>query len=457
MTTTDAEFVHWFRANAPLGNPAQCGAPQGRCTRIVSFVTCPACRAWMDSDEPDPADEADLFHLRASDGYTPVLTSAQDTTAGHDPASCAQCRDATAYATPADDEQPDAAVRRPAAGPPTEVFEFVYARYRRRITHLVFRMVGDWASAEDLAAELFATLWQDLSGRGLRLERPGQLYGFLAQRARWVVAGHYRASGGHRERPLAPREVTEDKCRIQARAAELAGNRPEDTVPARVDMWRALSRLPDKQRRVVVLRYYDDLGVDAVARVAGCGTSQVAVHTARGLNTLRAMAGQPAGDPVRRTAAARREVMRTAYQASIDAGTPCSKQELARRFGCSKSLAQALLAGISAPPRALVKDTVRAHLRTALANGIYPAGAVLPSVQAIAAELGVNSGNVVHVMRELAAEGLVVKRTGPGMGTHGRYHAPAPVPALVVDSCLVTGRIPAGADTFPAVRLEVAA
>jgi RNA polymerase sigma factor (sigma-70 family) len=352
---------------------------------------------------------------------------------------------------------------------PVEVFEFVYARYQRCITHLVYRLVGDWATAEDLAAELFATLWQDLSGRGLRLERPGQLYGFLAQRARWVVASHYRESGPYRERPLAPREVTEDKCRIQARAAELAGNRPEDTVPARVDMWRALSRLPDKQRRVVVLRYYDDLGVDAVARVTGLGSSQVAVHTARGLNTLRAMAGQPCGDPGRRTAAARREAMRAAYQASIEAGTPLSKPRLARRFGCSKSRAQALLAGITAPPRTVVKDTVRAHLRTALANGTYPAAAPLPSVQAIAAELGVNSGNVVHVMHELAAQGLVVKRTGPGMGTHGRYHAAAAAsadapamltarrPALATNSDLVAGRTPAATDTFPAACLEAAA
>lgn len=41
------ELVHWARQGAPLGDPAQCGAPEGRATRVASAVTCPACLAWM--------------------------------------------------------------------------------------------------------------------------------------------------------------------------------------------------------------------------------------------------------------------------------------------------------------------------------------------------------------------------------------------------------------------------
>lgn len=43
-----AVFVHWARAVVPLGDPAQCGATEGRATRIACAVTCPACRAWME-------------------------------------------------------------------------------------------------------------------------------------------------------------------------------------------------------------------------------------------------------------------------------------------------------------------------------------------------------------------------------------------------------------------------
>jgi hypothetical protein len=41
------ELVHWARQGSPLGDPAQCGAPEGRATRVASAVTCPACIAWM--------------------------------------------------------------------------------------------------------------------------------------------------------------------------------------------------------------------------------------------------------------------------------------------------------------------------------------------------------------------------------------------------------------------------
>ena len=45
--TAAEELVHWARQGAPLGDPAQCGAPEGRATRVACAVTCPACIAWM--------------------------------------------------------------------------------------------------------------------------------------------------------------------------------------------------------------------------------------------------------------------------------------------------------------------------------------------------------------------------------------------------------------------------
>ena len=41
------ELVHWARGAVPLGDPAQCGSPEGRATRVACAVTCPACIAWM--------------------------------------------------------------------------------------------------------------------------------------------------------------------------------------------------------------------------------------------------------------------------------------------------------------------------------------------------------------------------------------------------------------------------
>jgi RNA polymerase sigma-70 factor (sigma-E family) len=53
----------------------------------------------------------------------------------------------------------------------------------------------------------------------------------------------------------------------------------------------ALSRLPARQRAVIVLRFYDDLGVDQVAAAMGCSTGTVKSQTSDGLAKLRDILG----------------------------------------------------------------------------------------------------------------------------------------------------------------------
>ncbi|MGW1407433.1 SigE family RNA polymerase sigma factor [Streptomyces sp. NPDC002403] len=50
----------------------------------------------------------------------------------------------------------------------------------------------------------------------------------------------------------------------------------------------ALARLTDKQRAVLVLRYWEDLSVEATAGLLGMRENTVKSHTARGLAALRA-------------------------------------------------------------------------------------------------------------------------------------------------------------------------
>ncbi|MGW2848984.1 SigE family RNA polymerase sigma factor [Streptomyces sp. NPDC001108] len=50
----------------------------------------------------------------------------------------------------------------------------------------------------------------------------------------------------------------------------------------------ALARLTDKQRAVLVLRYWEDLSVEVTAELLGMRENTVKSHTARGLAALRA-------------------------------------------------------------------------------------------------------------------------------------------------------------------------
>ena len=66
---------------------------------------------------------------------------------------------------------------------------------------------------------------------------------------------------------------------------------PGGSDPARLDdrliLLKALTTLPLRQRQVVVLRFFDDLSVHAVAEVMGCSPGTVKSQSAKGLAKLR--------------------------------------------------------------------------------------------------------------------------------------------------------------------------
>jgi GntR family transcriptional regulator len=57
---------------------------------------------------------------------------------------------------------------------------------------------------------------------------------------------------------------------------------------------------------------------------------------------------------------------------------------------------------------------IAARLRVAIAAGELAAGAALPSVRQLAAQLRINPATVVQAYRELETEGLVATRQGAG-------------------------------------------
>jgi RNA polymerase sigma factor (sigma-70 family) len=58
-------------------------------------------------------------------------------------------------------------------------------------------------------------------------------------------------------------------------------------VDERDALWRALGRLPKRQRAVVVLRYFEDLPEATVADILGCSVGTVKSQASRALEKLR--------------------------------------------------------------------------------------------------------------------------------------------------------------------------
>jgi RNA polymerase sigma-70 factor (sigma-E family) len=72
----------------------------------------------------------------------------------------------------------------------------------------------------------------------------------------------------------------------------------EDAVDSKVMLEQALRRLPPRQRAVLVLRYFEDLGVAQVAQILGVSVGTVKSQTHDALRRLRELAPELAPELV---------------------------------------------------------------------------------------------------------------------------------------------------------------
>jgi len=139
-----------------------------------------------------------------------------------------------------------------------------------RLLRLAYQLCHERAGAEDIVQEALARVY------GSWLRRPRRVEFAEAYMRRAIVNEYLRRS------------------RLRASAELVTDDLPEraypgfaDAVAARDEIWRALSRIPARQRTVLVLRYYEDLADSEIARLIGAKEATVRSLTARGLTALR--------------------------------------------------------------------------------------------------------------------------------------------------------------------------
>jgi len=158
------------------------------------------------------------------------------------------------------------------APPAFDVDALVVDLFRREASSLVRLtrlFVDDRNAAEDLVQEAFIRLARS----GHRIRDPEKAPAYL----RSIVLNLVR---DHNRRGLV-------SLRHHVPADDLAA--VEDEITLRDDQQRvidALRELPHRQRDCIVLRYYDDLGIDDIASTLGISRNSVKTHLGRALDRL---------------------------------------------------------------------------------------------------------------------------------------------------------------------------
>jgi RNA polymerase sigma-70 factor (sigma-E family) len=146
--------------------------------------------------------------------------------------------------------------------------DFVLTRWSR-LYRMAYLLTADEAAAEDLlqnAMEKTYARWPRVS----RMEAPEAYVRKLMMNA---VISAARRHGRRREWP---RDVLPEHTLP-----------PEDSdVVNHVLLWPLVCALPERQRAVVVLRYYEDLTVGETAEVLGCAVGTVKSQTHDAMSTL---------------------------------------------------------------------------------------------------------------------------------------------------------------------------
>jgi RNA polymerase sigma-70 factor (sigma-E family) len=148
--------------------------------------------------------------------------------------------------------------------------ESVYRDEYRSLVRLASLLIDDVGTCEEIVQDAFVRVW----GRGPTLREPARLPAYLRSA---VLNG---ARSQVRRRVVRRRHLA--SAPDPAPAAEttaLAGDPTHEVL-------LALRGLPERQREVLVLRYYLDLSESDIATTLGISPGSVKTHAHRGLATL---------------------------------------------------------------------------------------------------------------------------------------------------------------------------
>lgn len=168
-----------------------------------------------------------------------------------------------------------------------EVFGKLYDIYVDKIYRFVYFKVSSKEEAEDITAEVFLKTWQYINEMGA--EAIDNLRAFLYQAARNAVIDFYRTRGlrGLKEESIHRDELREEQLKIDIADPKQDLLEKMQLSSDIEEIKKALQKLREEYREVIILRFIEELSVKETASILGKTEGAVRVLLHRAIASLR--------------------------------------------------------------------------------------------------------------------------------------------------------------------------
>ena len=151
-------------------------------------------------------------------------------------------------------------------------FEILVRRHQTSVLNLVYRYIGDRTKAKDLAQEVFIRVWRAAN----RYEPKAKFNTWIYRITANLCLNELKSSKGKKLVQLEAEEVGRQNTNFETHSG--AFQSPEDHLLAEErsrQVSGVLQSLPENQRMALILKRYDNLPYDEIAKIMDCSISAV--------------------------------------------------------------------------------------------------------------------------------------------------------------------------------------
>jgi len=180
---------------------------------------------------------------------------------------------------------PDAALMLRVKGGDRQAFEDLVNKYKRAVTNLIYRTLGDATEAEDLAQNVFVQVYKSAG----RYRVSAKFTTWLFTIARNLCLNEIRRRSRHRAESLEAAHPEHEDQPLHQFEDSRTFSPPESLLHEELEqkIQQALSELPDNQRMAILLCRQNELSYEEIAKVLGCSLSATKSLIHRGRETLK--------------------------------------------------------------------------------------------------------------------------------------------------------------------------